>query len=117
MVMGTLDKNGYALWYILKREYEHVVEGRYQTMLMALLKPEGWKDIPLHSFGSIRTDWGTDITRCENQSGKTFDSDNRCATVLAHAPDALVDSLLAGSSDMSHVGRYATVYPGHDYWP
>ena len=99
MAMGTTEKNGYALWYILKREYEPVVQGRYQTMLMALLKPEGWKDIPLHSFENILTDWETDITRYESQSSKTFDSDNRCATVLAHAPDALVESLLAGSSD------------------
>ncbi len=36
------EGNGFQLWKILMQEYEPQVEGRHQSMLMALLARPGW---------------------------------------------------------------------------
>jgi hypothetical protein len=98
LAMASEEGNGFKLWVALCREYESSVPGRHQSMLMALLKPLRWEHAKAADFEPLLLEWELEVQRYERQTGKSFDDDNRVATVLQWAPEELRLSLMTGDA-------------------
>ena len=87
---------GYTLWWALVREYEAVVEGRHQAMLIHVMRPTWDVNMPAEKFNEALLQWELEVQQYEQQSGKTLHDDTKVAVVLSSAPKSLKHSIATG---------------------
>jgi hypothetical protein len=83
IIRGGENRNGLLAWRRMHSEYQPLVGGRFNAMLMSLLSPS-WSDGS--RFDELLNIWETELTNYERQAGESISARFKIAVITKHAP-------------------------------